>query len=129
MSIKLIADSTDKLSDLKQISKDFEKFITQIPGIKNVTNSSPDNPGEIVFRIDRERSASMGITPLQIFGEISATSRGVNAGTITLGDQDIDIVVKSDTHEDTLQIDKIQNLTIQTKNGPVLLGSLLTYTV
>lgn len=129
VSIKLIADSTDKLSDLKQISKDFEKFITQIPGIKNVTNSSPDNPGEIVFRIDRERSASMGITPLQIFGEISATSRGVNAGTITLGDQDIDIVVKSDTHEDTLQIDKIQNLTIQTKNGPVLLGSLLTYTV
>lgn len=75
MSVKLIADSTDKLPDLKRVSKEFESFVKSIEGVKNVTNTSADSPGEIIFTVDRERAASVGISPLQIYGEISAGSR------------------------------------------------------
>ena len=129
MSIKLIADSTDKLTDLKRVSKEFENFVKSIEGVKNVTNTSADSPGEIIFTVDRERAASVGISPLQIYGEISAGSRGVKAGSITLDDEDIDIVVKTDTHYDELQIDKIQMMQISTPTGPVTLGSLLKYQI
>lgn len=129
MSIKLIADSTDKLPELKRVSKEFENFVKSIEGVKNVTNTSADSPGEIIFRVDRERAASVGVSPLQIYSEISAGSRGVKAGSITLDDEDIDIVVKTDTHYDALQIDKIQGMQINTANGPVTLGSLLTYQI
>lgn len=129
VSIKLIADSTDKLPELKRVSKEFENFVKSIEGVKNVTNTSADSPGEIIFRVDRERAASVGVSPLQIYSEISAGSRGVKAGSITLDDEDIDIVVKTDTHYDALQIDKIQGMQINTANGPVTLGSLLTYQI
>lgn len=129
MSIKLIADSTDKLPELKRVSKEFENFVKSIEGVKNVINTSADSPGEIIFRVDRERAASVGVSPLQIYSEISAGSRGVKAGSITLDDEDIDIVVKTDTHYDALQIDKIQGMQINTANGPVTLGSLLTYQI
>jgi multidrug efflux pump subunit AcrB len=129
VSIKLIADSTDKLTDLKRVSKEFESFIKNIEGVKNVTNTSADSPGEIIFTVDRERAASVGISPLQIYSEISAESRGVKAGSITLDDEDIDIIVKTDTHYDELQIDKIQSIQIPTANGPVMLGSLLKYQI
>ncbi len=129
MSVKLIADSTDKLSELKRVSKEFESFVKSIEGVKNVTNTSADSPGEIIFTVDRERAASVGISPLQIYAEISAGSRGVKAGSITLDDEDIDIVVKTDTHYDELQIDKIQMMQISTPNGPVTLGSLLKYQI
>lgn len=129
VSIKLLAESTDKLPDLKKVSKDFEAFISWIPGVKNVTNTSSDSPWEIIFTIDPERAASVGVSPLMIFSEISAQSRGITAGTITIDDQDMDIVVKTDTHMDELQIDKIQNLVISTQNGPVSIGSLVSYEI
>jgi multidrug efflux pump subunit AcrB len=75
VSIKLIADSTDKLPELKRVAKEFENFVKSIEGVKNVTNTSADSPGEIIFRVDRARAASVGVSPLQIYGEISGSKQ------------------------------------------------------
>lgn len=75
VSIKLLADQTDKLTDLKRVVRDFENYLKNLEGTKNVTNTSQDGPGEIVFTVNRERAAIMGVSPLQIYGEISNFSR------------------------------------------------------
>ncbi len=129
MSIDIISSSTKNLSELKRVAKDFEKYVKSIEGIKNVNNTSPDSPGEIVFRIHPERAATVGISPFQIYSEISAQSRGIKAGSITIDDSDIDIVVKTDTHYDELALDKIISHTITTPSGPVAIGSLMEYQI
>lgn len=129
MGIKLLARSTDDLPLLKNVAKDFESFVQSIEGTRNVTNSSPDSPGEIVLHVNRNRAALVGISPLMIYQTISTESRGVKAGSITIDDRDIDMVVKSDTHYDSLVLDKIQSLEISTPAGPMNIGSLLNYEI
>lgn len=77
--------------------------------------------------IYRDRVAAVGLSPLQIYSEISSFSRGVKAGSVTVNDEDIDIVVKSDTHYDSLELDRILSQTISTAEGPVTLASLVHY--
>lgn len=66
---------------------------------------------------------------MQIYGEISGFARGVKAGSVTIGDEDIDIVVKTDTHYDQLNIEQILSQKIQTKSGPLTIGSLVNYDI
>lgn len=127
VSIKLLANSTEKLPDLKRVVRDFETFLKTLSGTKNVNNTSQDSPGEIIFTINRERAAVVGVSPLQVYGEISNFARGVKAGTIKIGDDDMDITVKSDTHYTALNLEKILGQKITTKSGPLTLGSLVTY--
>jgi len=46
---------------------------------------------------------------------------------VTIDDEDIDIVVKSDTQYDQLDINQILSQTLQTPNGPMTLASLVKY--
>jgi multidrug efflux pump subunit AcrB len=46
---------------------------------------------------------------------------------MTVNDEDIDIIVKSDTHYDNLNIDQILSQTLQTPNGPMTIASLVKY--
>lgn len=127
MSIKLLAGETDQLPDLKRVVRDFESYLKELPGTKNVNNTSQDSPGEIVMSIYRDRVAAAGLSPLQIYSEISNVARGVKAGSVTVNDEDIDIIVKSDTHYDNLNIDQILSQTLQTPNGPMTIASLVKY--
>jgi hypothetical protein len=58
VSIKLLAEETDQLSDLKKVVRDFESYLKVLPGTKNVNNTSQDSPGEIVMSIHRDRVAA-----------------------------------------------------------------------
>jgi multidrug efflux pump subunit AcrB len=127
VSIKLLASETDQLSDLKKVVRDFELYLKELPGTKNVNNTSQDSPGEIVMSIYRDRVAAAGLSPLQIYSEISNVVRGVKAGSVTLDDEDIDIIVKSDAHYDNLDIDQILSQILQTQNGPITIASLVKY--
>mgnify|MGYP000871498691 FL=1 len=44
VSIKLLAERTDKLPDLKNTVRDFENYLKGLQGTKNVNNTSQDNP-------------------------------------------------------------------------------------
>jgi hypothetical protein len=46
---------------------------------------------------------------------------------MTVNDEDIDIIVKSDAHYDALNIDQILSQTLQTPDGPITIGSLVKY--
>jgi len=127
VSIKLLVSETDQLPDLKKVVRDFELYLKELPGTKNVNNTSQDSPGEIVMSIYRDRVAAAGLSPLQIYGEISNVARGVKAGSVTIDDEDIDIIVKSDAHYDNLNIDQILSQTLQTPDGPMTIGSLVKY--
>lgn len=127
VSIKLLAAQTDQLSDLKRVVRDFEVYLKELPGTKNVNNTSQDSPWEIVMSIYRDRVAAAGLSPLQIYSEISNVARWVKAGSMTVNDEDIDIIVKSDAHYDALNIDQILSQTLQTPDGPITIGSLVKY--
>lgn len=44
VSIKLLADQTNQLPDLKRVVRDFELYLRELPGTKNVNNTSQDSP-------------------------------------------------------------------------------------
>jgi len=75
VSIKLLAEQTNQLPNLKTVVRDFELYLKELSGTKNVNNTSQDSPGEIVMSIYPDRVAAAGLSPLQIYSEISNGSR------------------------------------------------------
>jgi hypothetical protein len=47
------------LSQLKQVSKDFEDYLSSLTGTINVANSSTQSPGQFSFTFDQERLAEL----------------------------------------------------------------------
>lgn len=44
VGIKLVAENTDQLTTLKQVSQDFETYLRSLTGTINVGNSSTNTP-------------------------------------------------------------------------------------
>ena len=69
--IKLIANNSSKLLDLKKVAEDFESHLRSIEGAKNVGLSSTDNPGQFVYRFDNDKISFVWLTPDDIIREVS----------------------------------------------------------
>ncbi|MFC1797647.1 hypothetical protein ACFLY2_00090 [Patescibacteria group bacterium] len=44
---------------LKTVSEDFETFLENVPGAKNVISSSSDTPGQFVFSFNKEKLSNV----------------------------------------------------------------------
>lgn len=119
IGVKLIAEDTSQLQELKNVSKDFEAFIESITGSVNVTNSSSENPGQFSVAFDKQKLAQLGLTPQDVQSELYAAINGQKAGNINLENTERDIVVKVKTFDDAFSPDQLRSHTIQTRKGPV----------
>ena len=94
VAIKLIADSAKDLDAVIRISQDFEKELRTYNGVKNITNSSGETPGQFVFTLKKDVIALLGIPPSTIIDQVTSLLNGVSVGTISDRGEDLDIVVK-----------------------------------
>lgn len=79
--------------------------------------SSSDTPGQLIFRLDKERIATTGITPAFIYGQILQNMNGVNLGSIEDNGEDMSIILKSSQFDgDQVIVEDILSL-------PLTLGS------
>ncbi|MCH2188389.1 efflux RND transporter permease subunit [Candidatus Gracilibacteria bacterium] len=127
VGVKLIASNTKSVPDLKRVSKDFEAFLRDIPGTKNITSSSSDTPGQFVFLFDNNKLNYFGLNPDDFLNEIYFYTNGLKAGSIKSEFEDNDIVLKVAEFEEDLSPSDIENLVIQTRVGKFRVGDFASY--
>lgn len=129
VGLKLVAGETSQLTTLKQVSKDFEAYLRTLTGTINVTNSSTNAPGQFEFSFDSDILTQLGLTPQDIQGELYAMINGTKAGTMMLDKTERDIIVKVSDLDDAVTPEKIMNTVIQTRSGPIMIGSIAKVTI
>lgn len=128
----------ENLGDLIAAADRGRQVLVSIPHVTNVTSSTKTNGTEFDLAIDRSKAAALGLNTALVGQTLHAAIQGTKATSITLPDQDIDVIVKlnlntayttpSDTNQAT--IDSVKNLSVTTPSGStVLLGSVLTETL
>jgi multidrug efflux pump subunit AcrB len=134
ISIKLTGND---LGAIELAVDQIEHLLQTIPGAVDVTTSTKDNGTDFALTLDKAKAAEVGVSPALIAQTLRAAVSGTEATTIKNQEKDIKILVKLDlnpnfkTLEQTANasIDAVKNITIQTPQGPVLLGSIMTVTL
>lgn len=124
----------DDLNVLAKLVSKAEDILNSIPGTTEVDTSTKNNGTEFTLSVDKAKATALGLNPAVIAQTLRTAVNGVTATTIKKQAKDIDVVVKLDVNpaysdpSETNQAtpDAIRELSIQTQNGPVLLGSVLT---
>lgn len=129
VGIKLVADSSFQLNELKRISLDFEEFLKAQEGTLNVTNSSTNNPWQFNFTLDADKLAQLGLTPQDIQFELYAALNGTKAGVINLENIERDIVVKFAWFDEEVTPDRVLDLTLTTRQWPIKVWTIASYAV
>ncbi len=124
----------NNLDELVAAADSASQYLSTISGASNITTTTKNNGTEFVLSIDRAKATALGLTTEQVAQTLRAAVNGTIATTIEQPLQNINVVVKlnlntdytdpSNTNEAT--IDSIDNISIQTPTGSVLLGSILT---
>ena len=124
----------DNLEDLSLLADKTESILKMIKGTVDVETSLRDDGTQFEVIIDRAKASTYGLTALQVAQVLRASVAGTVATTIKKQDTDINVLVKVDLNarfinpEDTIKttLDTIKQLSIQTPQGSVLLGSLVS---
>lgn len=118
-----------ELKQLAILSHEVEGVLAQIEDVINIENSLETSSGEFTYNIDREKVKYYGLTVSQVAMSIRQAIYGVEATTVTLNGEDIDITVKYDKEEFTTA-DDLQNILLFTPQGhPVEISELADLTI
>ena len=112
IGIKLIAENTEDLPVLTNVSKDFEAFLKKMPGTKNVGRTSEDTPWQFIFKLKKDLLAEYGISPAIIYSQITQTVNGITVGSIEDNNEDMDIKIRSSRFGDDVKMEDILSIPI-----------------
>ncbi len=125
---------SDDLTDLTKAVSQGEDLLASIHGTTDITSSMKDNGSQFEIIFDRLKAAQYGVSAAQVASTLRSSVAGVVATTLTSNGDDIDVIVKSNLNsdyqnpEDTTitTLDSIKQVPLQTPNGTILLGSLVS---
>lgn len=126
VGIKLVANNKKLLTELKNVSKDFENYLAWLTWTINVSNSSSDSPWQFAFTFDQDKLAQWWLTPTDLQSEIYSAINWVKAWTMMVDKKERDIVLKMNTFLDDVSPEMLYNLSITTKAWPVRISDVAT---
>ena len=129
VGIKIIADDKQYLSGLQLVAKDFESYLNTLTGTVNVASSSKDTPGQFSFRFDQSVLAQLWLTPNDVQSDIYSSINGLKAWSMIVDNKERDIVVKVNTFVGEVSPEDVYNLTISTRQWPILLSEIAKLSV
>lgn len=129
IGVKLVASSTDQLSTLIRVSRDFEAYLKTIPGTKNVSRSSNDTPGQFIFTLKKDTLAQYGVNPGLIYSQISQNINGITVGSIEDNGEDMDVKIKTDKFSDDVKMDDILSIPINVGNANFVIRDFVDTTL
>lgn len=125
----------DDLVELTELTNRAAEELKRIPNTTNIQTSTNNNSTEIVFNLNRAKTAALGLDPLTVSQTLRSAVFGADATSLTTLDSDIDVVVKLDltsgegvTAETTniTTLDTLKNIRFINPQGEtVLLSSLV----
>lgn len=127
IGIKLIASNSQNVEELKKTASIFKEKFRAIEWAKNVTTTSSENPGQFIFKFNKNKLAESGLTPNDIITEVYFYTNGMKAGSIKSEYEDNDIVLKIKQFDENLSPDDINNLLINTKVWKVRVWDFAEY--
>jgi len=125
--IKLIANSSKKIEELKLVASNFKEYFKTIDWIKNISTTSSDSPGQFIFKFDRKKLAESGLIPDDILSEVYLYTNWIKAWSIKTQYEDNDIILKIKEFDENLSPDDINNLFINTKIWKIRLWDYANY--
>ncbi|MEX0918200.1 MAG: efflux RND transporter permease subunit [Candidatus Paceibacterota bacterium] len=128
----LITFRGEDLEQLEMLAVEAARILETIEGTNAITTSTKDDSLEFLLTVNKAKAAVLGVDPAAIADTVRTAVYGSTATTINV-EEDIDVVVQMALNRDYLDphdtnqttIDAVKQLTIQTPNGPVLLGSVV----
>jgi multidrug efflux pump len=127
VGIRLVANSNETFAALMDVARDFQNHLQTIPGARNVTNSSSESPWQFVFTIDKNKLALMGLLPNEVMTELFLQLNGMGAGSIRGRFDTYDIKIMYDRFIDEVSANDIMNISIPTRAGNLLIGTIANY--
>jgi len=113
--IKLIANNSKKVEDLKKVAIIFKEKLKNIKWSKNVSMSSQETPGQFIFRFNNDKLANIWLTPDDILWEVYFYTSWFKVWSIKSEYEDNNIILKIKQFDTNLSPDDINNLVVNTK--------------
>ncbi len=129
VTVRITGDSYDVIRDLAdQVKRETEN----IPGTANTRLDLEQGLNEFKFSLDKDKLAYHGLNFLQVAGTIRSIIQGADADTITIDNEDLDIILRYDLNEvnsrTNISIHDIENFEIATPKGySITLGQVGEY--
>lgn len=117
----------DDLSVLQDLSDKVAEIVRNVPGTREVAASLTDGKPEVQVKVDRQRAAALGLTPMQVSSEIKNAMQGSVATRYKVEGTEVDVRVRyiPQNHQD---LEYLQNLTILSASGAtVKLSQIATF--
>ncbi len=106
----------NNLEQLGKLADRVASEVSEIPGIHDVESSGRQANPEVHVLIDRDRAASMGMTPAGITDEIRKKVKGEVATDLDEGERQVDIVVKV-RERDRADVGRLGELSVSPPGG------------
>lgn len=123
--LKIIASSSSKIDELKEVANKIKDEFRKIDELKNITTTSSESPWQFIFRFNRDKLAQVWLTPNDILNELYFYTNWLKAWSIKSTYEDNDIVLKISQFEDNLSPDDINNLFINTQIWKIRVGDFV----
>lgn len=117
----------DDLEVLQDLSDQVADVIRNVPGTREVEASLTDGKPEVQIKVDRQRAAALGLTPMQVSTEIRNAMQGAVVTRYKVEGSEVDVRVRytPQSHQD---LEYLQNLTILSASGAtVKLSQIATF--
>ncbi len=119
----------DDLNVLRELSDEVAEIVKATSGTREVEASLTDGQPELQVKVDRQRAAAYGLTPMQVSNEIRGAMEGTIATRYKVEGDEVDVRVKHLSAGDK-DLDYLGNLSIQTPTGFfVKLSQLATFEI
>ncbi|MCB9805534.1 efflux RND transporter permease subunit [Candidatus Nomurabacteria bacterium] len=128
--VKFFANDLDLLAST---IRDAETILGEVDGAIDVSSSIKTDANEFRLNIDRAKASQVGLTSQDVALALRTAVYGTEATTIKNIDGDTDVIVKLDLNNQSddpyktteTTIESIENISIPTSRGSVLVGSLV----
>ncbi len=111
----------EKLGKLEHIANDMVKVLSNIPETKNVASSLSSGLNEFTYKLDKEKLTIHGLSVIEVSTLIRNTLQGLNASTVNIDNNDLDVLVKYDFERENntpkISISEIEAIQIPTRYG------------
>lgn len=121
----------ENINDLEVVASDVADLLSEISGVRNVSDGLEGGAGELLITVNRAQARSFGVSPVQIASLLRTAITGGDATVIKNNGSDIDVQVIYDVGSEFAQIGniprvsvpKLNSILIPTDNGSVPLST------
>jgi CzcA family heavy metal efflux pump len=86
------------------------------PLLVNVKDNLSDKKSEVIIRVDRDKAAEWGMSPIQIAGDVSSLTGSAKIGKIKIDEEEYDFILGL-KEADTDSLEKIRSILLNTPMG------------